>query len=252
MKVLIIGAGNVATVLARLSQKAGHQIIQVVSRSLSSAKVLADELQCPYINDFNLIDTGADIYLVAMSDAALNGLQENIRLKDQLIVHTAGAISKDILQSVSTNFGVLYPLQSLRKEEKNETLQIPILIDGNNETSNKLLETFAKSISPQVLFVCEEDRKKLHVAAVVVNNFTNYLFTLASDYCSSEKVPFNLLYPLIDALAGRLHQHNPAEMQTGPAFRKDTVTLEKHLRLLHSHQRLKSIYLKMSDSIMNG
>ena len=87
---------------------------------------------------------------------------------------------------------------------------------------------------------------------MVVNNFTNYLFTLASDYCSSEKVPFNLLYPLIDALAGRLHQHNPAEMQTGPAFRKDTVTLEKHLRLLQSHQRLKSIYLKISDSIMNG
>jgi predicted short-subunit dehydrogenase-like oxidoreductase (DUF2520 family) len=252
MKVLIIGAGNVATVLARLSQKAGHQIIQVVSRSISSAKVLADELKCPYTNDFNHLDSSADFYLVAMSDAALNGLQENIRLKNQLIVHTAGAISKDVLQLVSTNFGVLYPLQSLRKEEKNDALQIPLLVDGNNETSSKMIAAFANSISRQVQIVSEEDRKKLHVAAVVVNNFTNYLFTLASDYCKAEHVSFDLLYPLIDALVSRLHHHNPAEMQTGPALRKDTVTLEKHLRLLQSHPKLKSIYLKMSDSIMNG
>jgi predicted short-subunit dehydrogenase-like oxidoreductase (DUF2520 family) len=252
MKVLIIGAGNVATVLARLSQKAGHQIVQVLSRSITSAKVLADELQCPYTNDFNQLDTSADIYLVAMSDAALNGLQENIRLKDQLIVHTAGAISKDVFRSVSTNFGVLYPLQSLRKEEKNEELQIPLLVDGNSENSSKLIEAFAITISAQVQIISEEDRKKLHVAAVVVNNFTNYLFTLASDYCKNEHVSFDLLYPLIDALVSRLHHHNPAEMQTGPALRKDTVTLEKHLRLLQLHPKLKSIYLKMSDSIMNG
>lgn len=252
MKVLIIGAGNVATVFARLSKAAGHEIIQVISKSTSSAKALADELQCPYTNDFNHLDKSAEIYLVAMSDAALNGLQENIRLKDQLIVHTAGAISKDVLASVSTNFGVLYPLQSLRKEEKNEVLQIPLLVDGNNDESSKRIEAFANTISRQVQVVTEEDRKKLHVAAVVVNNFTNYLFTLASDYCKAEQVSFDLLYPLIDALVSRLHHHNPAEMQTGPALRKDTVTLEKHLRLLQSHPRLKSIYLKISDSIMNG
>ncbi len=252
MKVVFIGAGNVATVLARLTQQAGHEIVQVLSRSTSSAKLLADELQCPFTNDFSQLDTGADIYLVAMSDAALNGLHENFRLKDQLIVHTAGAISKNVLQTVSTNYGVLYPLQSLLKDEKNDLLQIPLLVDGNNANSTKMIEAFANTISRQVQIVAEEDRQKIHVAAVVVNNFTNYLFTLASDYCKAEKVSFELLFPLIDALVSRLHVHNPADMQTGPAIRKDAATLEKHLRLLHMHPKLKSIYLKMSDSIMNG
>jgi len=44
MKVLIIGAGNVATVLGRLIKIAGHDIVQVVSRSMDDAITLASEL----------------------------------------------------------------------------------------------------------------------------------------------------------------------------------------------------------------
>ena len=252
MRVLIIGAGNVATVLGRLIKEANHEIVQVISRNKTTAAALANELDCPSTNDFKQIDLSADLYLVAMSDAALNILPEKIQLGDKIVVHTAGAISKDALKDISQQYGVLYPLQSLRKELTEKPTVIPLLVEGNNEVTTQMLVKFAESISQNVSVTTENDRFKLHVAAVVVNNFTNHLYALAAEYCKIGNVPFNLLYPLIETAANRLEHFPPNEIQTGPAIRKDISTLDKHLRLLTAHPKLKSIYLKMTESIMNS
>ena len=193
MKVVIIGAGNVASVFGRLILKANHEIIQVVSRSIANAKILASELGCAYSDDPKILDNAADIYLVAMADAALNEIHESYLLGDHLIVHTAGSISKEILSKVSSRYGVMYPLQSLRKENLELHQDIPLLIDGNSDEAIALIEETAL----------------------------------------------------------RLRYHLPGEMQTGPAIRKDIVTLDKHLRILNAYPALKKIYLKVTDSIMN-
>jgi hypothetical protein len=156
-----------------------------------------------------------------------------------------------VLKDISTNYGVLYPLQSLRKENKDESVTIPLLIDGNsNDTIFKIGE-FAKTISSLVSFANDEQRVKLHIAAVVTSNFANHLFCLAAEYCKNEKLDFKMLQPLIEETAIRLRDHVPCDMQTGPAARKDIVTLDKHLRMLNAYPRLRTVYLRMTDSIMN-
>jgi len=251
MRVVIIGAGNVATVLGRLIKRAGHQVVQVISRKMDTAQILAEELQCNATNNFEDIDKTASMYIVAMSDAALNDLKESIDIGDKVIVHTAGSVSREVLKDVSINYGVLYPLQSLRKENTDMDLHIPLLIDGNNEYSMQQVYNLAISIGGPVMAADDGYRQKLHVAAVVASNFSNYLYSLAFDYCSKENIDFKMLLPLIEETASRLHQHAPGEMQTGPAVRKDIITLDKHLRLLGTHPKLRNIYLKMTDSIMN-
>ncbi len=252
MKVLIIGAGNVATVLGRLVKAGGHEIVQVVSRSMDNAGVLAAELGCSAAASFAKMNKDADMYIAAMSDAALNEIKENISLGDKVIVHTAGSISKDVLKGVSANYGVMYPLQSLSKDNPNGDIKIPLLIDGNNEFTINMLKELADCISSMVNIMEDEGRLKLHVAAVVTNNFTNHLYSLAYDFCKKEGIDFEMLQPLIEETALRLKKHAPAEMQTGPAKRKDIITLDKHLRVLNTHPQLRSVYLKMTDSIMNG
>ena len=252
MKVLIIGAGNVATVLGRLIKVAGHDIVQVVSRSMDNAGELAAELGCTAAVSFAKMNKDADLYIAAMSDASLNEIKENITLGDKMIVHTAGSVPMDVLKGVSSNYGVMYPLQSLSKESQCADLKIPLLIDGNNEYTLQVLQELAGSISSMVSVMKDDDRLKLHVAAVVTNNFTNHLYSLAYDFCKKEGIDFNLLQPLIEETALRLEKYPPAEIQTGPAKRKDIITLDKHLRVLNTHPQLRSIYLKMTDSIMSG
>ena len=251
MRVVIIGAGNVASVLGRRVKNSGHEIIQVSSRNYDTAKILADELGCHASSDFAELDKTGDIFLVAMSDAALNELKEKINVGDKIVVHTAGSVCRDILKDVSSNYGVLYPLQSLRKENSNDTVVIPLMIDGNNDHSRYHINEFAKTISSVVSFADDEHRLKLHTAAVLSSNFANHLFCLAKEFCDNEKIDFKLLVPLIEETANRLHNFSPCDMQTGPAARKDIATLDKHLRLLTAYPKLRTLYLRMTDSIMN-
>ncbi len=251
MRVVIAGSGNVATVLGRLIKKAGHEILQVVSRDIEHAKILADELECLYADYHGSIDSSADLYIISVRDKALYELNTLFHAGNKVVVHTAGSISRDVLKEISINYGVLYPLQTLRKEM--DTINpIPLLIDGNTNETITLLEDFARSISSSVARATDEERLKLHVAAVVVSNFTNHLYTLAENFCKKENVDFSMLIPLIRETAERITTHSPEEVQTGPALRNDMITLDKHLRLLESHKKLKYIYLKLTESIMSG
>lgn len=251
MRIVIIGSGNVASVLGRLFIKNNHEVIQLVSRNKAHAKILADELKCPFTDNTGIIDTSAALYLVAVSDGALFDLNNNIHLGKKLILHTAGSVSKDVLKNISVNYGVLYPLQSLRKEKEYDG-EIPFLVDGNTEETKTLIEDFAKTLSANVTKATDDERLKLHVAAVVVSNFTNHLYALAEDFCNKENIDFKLLAPLIKETAERVQTISPATAQTGPAARNDIFTLDKHLQLLSKHPRLKYIYLKLTDSIMKG
>ncbi len=249
MKVVIIGSGNVASVLGRLINRNQHQVVQVVSRNAAHAKILADELQCSFSDNNSVIVKDADLYLVAVNDGALYELNKTFHLGNKLILHTAGSVPRDVLKDISVNYGVLYPLQSLRKERYYNT-DIPFLIDGNTEETITLAEDFAKTISGRIVKASDEERLKLHVAAVIVSNFTNHLYALAEEFCKNEKVDFKLLAPLIKETADRVEMYSPVDVQTGPALRNDIFTLDKHLRLLTNHPRLKYIYLKLTDSIM--
>lgn len=249
MRIVIVGSGNVASVLGRLCKQNGHQILQVISRNAGNAKILADELSCEYADYGGKIISHAELYLVAVADTALFNLNNIFWLEKELILHTAGSVSKEVLKNVSVNYGVLYPLQSLRKEMEYAN-DIPLLIDGNTEETKTVIEDFAKTLSTNVSKANDEQRLKLHVAAVVVSNFTNHLYALAEDFCKKEGVDFSLLAPLIMETAERVQKSSPAHVQTGPAVRNDIFTIEKHLRVLTNHPALKNIYIKLTDSII--
>lgn len=248
MKVVIIGSGNTATILGKKIKAAGHAILQVFGRSASGAEILAHALNAQPVSSAKNIDHSADIYIVALADSALLQLHEWLQLDKKLVVHTAAAVSKDVLKNVSRNYGVLYPLQTLRREQSHIP-EIPFLVDGNTADDLALIEDFAATLSPQVMPADDAMRLRVHVAAVFVNNFTNHLYALAEDFCKKEQVDFSLLLPLIDETARRIHTLPPQSSQTGPAIRNDELTINKHLEVLNAYPHLKEIYTQLSESI---
>jgi len=250
MRISLIGSGNVASVLGRLIKQHNHQVIQVISRDVDNARLLAEELGATY-SDFNgQPDVDADIFILAIADQALEHFFTSYGLGNKMIVHTAGSVSMDVLIKLSTNYGVLYPLQSLRKEMQ-IIPRIPFLIDANSTEGLEFLQEFAASISDSVKHVGDEERLKIHAAAVIVSNFTNYLYSIAEDFCQKEDLDFNMLKPLILETAYRVQNASPSKVQTGPAVRKDILTMDKHLRIFTAHPKLRTTYLRLTDSIMN-
>lgn len=248
MRIVLLGTGNVATILGRKISGAGHEIVQVYGRVAAHAKTLAEQWQTGYTTNIEQLDKGADLYIIAVADTAIPAVAASLQLKDKLVVHTAGSVSREVLQSSSTRYGILYPLQSLRKEMQHLP-NIPLLVDANSPEDLTLLRDFAGSFAAQVQAAGDEQRLKLHVAAVIVSNFTNHLYTLAEQYCVQEQADFHLLHPLITEVAGRLQYIPPKEAQTGPAIRHDTSTIQKHLELLKGHGELRTLYEWFTKSI---
>jgi predicted short-subunit dehydrogenase-like oxidoreductase (DUF2520 family) len=248
MKVVIIGSGNTATVIGGKVRAAGHEILQVVSRQQEHAARLGKELDSPWSSDWTAIEPEADIYIVCLSDSALYSLSDSLSLPGRLVVHTAGAVPGNILLPVSRNSGVLYPLQSLRKELR-PFPEIPFLVDSNQPEDLPVITAFACTLSTLVQQADDLTRVRLHLGAVIVNNFSNYLFTLTEAWCREEHIDFRLLIPLIRETANRLDYSSPRDTQTGPAARGDSSTIEKHLILLDKYGSMKELYSLFTDQI---
>jgi predicted short-subunit dehydrogenase-like oxidoreductase (DUF2520 family) len=251
MDIVIIGTGNTATVLGRKLKAAGHNILQVFGRDSMTASDLAYELGTESTNYWNIVNRDADIYILAVSDIAIEEVIKELNLPGKTIVHTAASVSKNILKNASGHFGVFYPLQSLKKEI-NHLPETPIIIDASDEATLDELNNLAHSISHHVIEANDEQRLKLHLAAVFCNNFVNHIYALAEDYCKKENIDFKLLLPLIKETAERLEDISPSQSQTGPAIRNDRPTIEKHLALLQNHPQLQKIYSILTESIYNN
>ncbi len=249
MEIVMIGSGNVAAVLGRKFRAAGHNILQVYSRNASEASKLAYEWDTESTNYKSLINPGADVYIIAVSDDAIEDVAGGLKLPGKVVAHTAASVPKEVLEKVSAHYGVFYPLQSLRKEMP-ELPDTPVFFDGNDEKSKNILSALARSISAEnVRQADNNERAKLHVAAVIVSNFTNHLYTLAEDYCRQEGLDFSQLLPLINETASRVKEISPRLSQTGPASRHDGETIHRHLELLKDHPQLKNIYILLTESI---
>ncbi|MFZ1800192.1 MAG: Rossmann-like and DUF2520 domain-containing protein [Chitinophagaceae bacterium] len=249
MDIAIIGTGNTATVLGKLCKEKGHRILEINGRSSADTNFLAKELGAKPGYELKQITNDAGLYIIAVSDMAIDNISMDIHFEDKLVVHTAGSMSIHILDHTSSNYGVLYPLQSMRKEIE-ELPEIPFLVDGNNDFTKKELKAFAKTLSGKVQLADDLQRKKIHLAAVFVANFTNYLYALTENYCYKEKISFDSLLPLINETTRRLGSYPAATTQTGPAMREDFSTIDKHLDMLQAYPLMKTAYLAFTQSIL--
>lgn len=256
MKIVLIGSGNVASTLGRRFNRAGHQVLQIMSRTLAHAEALAAELKADSTDRYAAINQSADIYIVALTDTAIPELLLHWRTEQQLVVHTAGTVPLSALHGVSANTGVLYPLQSLRGTEP-ASGNIPFLIQATGETELRLLRELVSSIGSTCQVVDDRQRLHMHISAVWVNNFPNLMYSIAYRLCVENQLSFELLLPLIKETCHRLESHDtagitdPFYFQTGPAMREDHSTILKHLQLMNPHPDWKDLYEHLTEEIIS-
>lgn len=254
MKVGIIGAGNVATHLVKGLLNAGISIPVVYSRTMSSAQLLAGH--CPVktvaTDSANLSELPvSDVYLIAVSDQALPDLLQTAKFPENAIVaHTSGAQPIELLRSLpGVTAGVFYPLQTFSKEKDLVWKGVPICVEASTKEAEETLLSLGRKLSDQVVVMGGAARKQLHVAAVFACNFTNHLWGVAQEILQKAQLPTYLLEPLVQETVQKAFQFDPFTVQTGPAQRKDTNTIEAHLQLLENMPHYRHLYQVFTQSI---
>lgn len=250
MRISILGSGNVATHMGAALKNAGHRIMQIYSRNLQHASLLAYHVSAEAIDDLNLIDPETDLFIIAVKDDAINATVKQLAPHHRLIVHTSGATPLKDISEWSTPTGVFYPLQTFSKNKELNFWEVPLCIEGSNEVITQMLLDLARTISNNVYQVNSDQRKMLHLAAVFACNFPNYLYSIAQNLLSQQELDFNLLRPLIKETAEKVQSELPAAVQTGPAIRQDESTMSAHLQLLKASPELQDIYTLLSQGII--
>lgn len=241
-KITIIGAGNLAWNLAHFLHHNGQTVLQVISQHLNHSNALAKEVNALADTNLSNIDPTADMVLLCVKDSAIASIAAQLNLGQQVVAHCSGSTPLDVLNKSSYQYGVFYPVQTFNKNELKDFLNIPICIEGNNSTSEEKLSILADRISNHVHRMDSAKRLQLHLAAVFANNFTNYLYGTAYELLETNKLPVNLLHPLLSAALQDAMKQNPHKIQTGPAKRNDAGVITKHLELLQNNADAKEVY----------
>ena len=248
MKIVFIGAGNLATRLSLAMQRVGMQIGQVYSHTEASARQLATRLGCPWTNDLSALQEDGDLYVFSLKDTVLSDVISKVKPNNGMWVHTAGSMSMSVFEGYAQRFGVLYPLQTFSKGRNVNFDVIPIFLEANTDKNADYLKNIASALSENVRFMSSEKRRSLHLASVFACNFTNHIYTLSYKLLENESIPADVLLPLIDETVSKIHSMPPAAAQTGPAIRYDENVINKHLAMLDDPD-MQAIYRLLSQSI---
>ena len=248
MKIVFIGAGNLATRLSLAMQRVGMQIGQVYSHTEASARQLATRLGCPWTNDLSALQEDGDLYVFSLKDTVLSDVISKVKPNNGMWVHTAGSMPMSVFEGYAQRFGVLYPLQTFSKGRNVNFDVIPIFLEANTDKNADYLKNIASALSENVRFMSSEKRRSLHLAAVFACNFTNHIYTLSYKLLENESIPADVLLPLIDETVSKIHSMPPAAAQTGPAIRYDENVINKHLAMLDD-PAMQAIYRLLSQSI---
>lgn len=251
MRVAWIGAGNLATRLGLALKEAGHETVQVYSRTMESASALAGRLGCPATDDADHVDTTADVYIFSVKDSVLENLAGRIapRVGGALCLHTSGSMPAGVFRGQAGRYGVLYPMQTFSRSRDVCFREIPCFIEASDAEALEQVRALARSVSDRVEEMSSARRAHLHLAAVFACNFVNHCYALSAGILERQGIPFEVMLPLIDETARKVHGLSPHAAQTGPAVRYDENVIGKHLQMLEDEDALREIYGMMSRSI---
>lgn len=255
--IVLLGAGRVATHLLPALVRGGGRVVQVWSRTLLSAQTLAAPLGIPHTDRLDEVTSEADIYIACVSDGALPALTREIVARvaraDALFVHTAGSVPMDVWHSAgAVRYGILYPLQTFSKERAVDLELVSFFVEGSDEASLQKVEGLAYGLSEKVYRADSSVRARLHVSAVFACNFTNAMYGVAQRLLQSGGIPFDVLLPLIDETAAKVHTLSPHDAQTGPAVRGDYTVMQQHMESLSENPELQRVYEQISRLIIDN
>lgn len=231
--------------------KHNHKIIHVYSRNKKHAENLNAILNCDSTDDLKKIETSADLYLIAIADNGIEEVVKELPKLNGIVVHTSGSTDITFLKNISQRYGVMWPMVSVTKEMR-EAEDFAMIVEASDADTEKKLKSIASLFTKNLISLSYQQRQLLHLAAVFANNFPNHLIAIAQKLLVENKIDVSVLQPMLKNMFEKLRKYPAKELQSGPALRNDTVTMQKHLQLLKDKPELAEIYEVLSESIIRS
>ena len=246
--ICLIGTGKLSRHLAKKLSIFKGKPLFIWGRNSEQAASIANEFGLVHINNIQEIPENSAV-LLCVSDNAIEQLANELKEKSPFLIHFSGTQSINRLTPYTPNAAVIWPNQSFSSAIHIDWKNVPLILEVSNDAAKVWLMEIVKALEGPAVFLDEESRKKLHLAAVVANNFINHLLVLTESWCIQNKLDFKLLLPLITQSTQNLQNQSPTQLQTGPASRNDWTTIHSHIEMLSNFPQLREVYTLFSNQL---
>jgi len=176
----------------------------------------------------------------------------NLKFPGTLFISSSAIINVTDREKENIYTCTLYPLATFNEQKLLKSFcDIPLLIEKRNNlpvNHQKIIKEIIKTLEARVYDISYEDRCKLHLAAVILNNFTTAFAHVAYEVAGSNR---KILYPILEQTIQNLKNHNPEDIITGPATRDDVFTIKKHIRIISAYPGARRMYIAMTRYIQS-
>lgn len=248
LRVAIVGAGKVGTVLGRVLMEEGARITAVVSRSRSSARTAASFLRCSTFADaLTAIPASTDIVFITTphdavaSVAATLARLEGLEFRRMGACHASGMLSAAVLEPLRERGMTVFsfhPLQTFPRSFPPRKI-VPTArgiwygADGSPKAL-LLAARLARALRGHVIKVPPEFRELYHASCVVASNHLTVLLSVLRKMYGSvagkEAVSLEPFRPILEATMLNVLETSPSEALSGPVARGGVETVAKHLQ----------------------
>jgi len=253
-KVVLLGSGNLANHFGKYFIKNKINVTQVISRNKHTVTALSRKLKTLCDTSIEMIDRKADAYFLCVNDDSIKQLSVDLSgflSSDKLLIHCSGSRSLEEIDDYFENRAVIWPLQSFGILSKLDWIRIPFFVESSHGATNAI-EEFCKKLKWKYYPVDYVRRKRIHLAAVIANNFTNFNLIVADKILHSIDIPLEVLKPILNEGIENAFLNGPEQSQTGPAKRSDQKVIQFQLKELSGIMpEFKEIYKLYSQKIQD-
>ena len=256
----IVGAGRVGSTLGLLANSLGIPVDATWNRSAEAARRASELVHPDHTYHASLwqvasrIVAHADVVWLTVVDAEIAAAAEALApylVDDQIVLHTAGSLSSQILRDagIPGPVGSLHPLQAIT--DPAQALNLLSKCAWSLEGDAPALE-FARALMGAIgvtpVEIDSENKLLYHASAVTTANLLVALmdaaFAMAEQAGMTRAQARQMMLPLARSCVENLERQATADALSGPAARGDQATIARHLEALQGLEdpQLAQIY----------
>lgn len=250
-RVLLVGAGNVASTLAGPLAK-HFNLVGWANRTPGRLLPLLPDRRVKVLGLSEAANVAADVVIVAVADSAINDVTRTIgKLKDSpLCLLTSGTVGMEALMPLSDRVGVLYPLQTFTGGFDVDIAEVPFFTEAAVQADLAAVDDIASGLGARVCHANAEKRRTLHIAGVLSNNFVNILLEHTQNILQADGFDLEVVHPLVRMTVRKAFAIGPHAAQTGPARRGDSDVMQSQLNRVPND--LKPAFAELNKLIIKA
>lgn len=254
-EIAIIGAGTLASALARALHSKEYRVSEIVSRSnpqsLRRARILASRIQSS-ATTIQAAEMSADIVWICVPDDAIAALAEQMTderdWRGKIVVHSSGALSSDTLELLrrkGAEVASAHPLMTFVSSSQPKLKGVPFALEGTAKALTAV-ETIISDFEAHAFRIARTEKAAYHAFGFFSSPGIVALIAAAIEVGKlaglEGKRVRALMEPIVRQTIDNCFRTSPQQAFSGPVRRGDVETIRKHLKVLDEHPDLLDLY----------